>query len=331
MIELSQFHFLRPLWLLVLPILGTLWWLARSRSLGRVRSLPLLSSHLQTALTLHQSNSTVFHPVDAQALAALLLVFAAAGPSWSREPSPWVSETAPLVAAIEVSDSMRANDLTPNRLARARFKLLDLLEQRTGARTALIAYAGSAHIVLPLSSDLNAIQPLLESLDPQVMPKPGASARAVLEPALKLLGDSASKGTILYLTDGFDALDIDPIREFSAKRSNPALVGLLVGTEEGGSALLPDGTPARDEDSSRVDTSIDTAVLQRIEREAELPVVRLSSDGGDVRKLLRYIESNQAYADDPDARWRDQGWWLLFPAAGLILLGFRRGWTTTRS
>ncbi|MEM6485612.1 MAG: VWA domain-containing protein, partial [Pseudomonadota bacterium] len=230
-----------------------------------------------------------------------------------------------------VSDSMRANDLTPNRLARARFKLLDLLAQRTGARTALIAYAGSAHIVLPLSSDLNAIQPLLESLDPKVMPKPGASARAVLEPALKLLGDSASEGTILYLTDGFDALDIDPIREFSARRSNPALAALLVGTEKGGLALLPDGTPAREADGSRVETSIDTAVLRRIDQETDLPVVRLSSDDSDIRKLLKYIESNQAYADDPDARWQDQGWWLLLPAAGLILLGFRRGWTTTQS
>ena len=55
---------------------------------------------------------------------------------------------------------------------------------RTGSRTALIAYAGSAHIVVPPSTDLAVLQPFLESLDPLIMPEPGANAAAVLPLAI---------------------------------------------------------------------------------------------------------------------------------------------------
>ena len=70
---------------------------------------------------------------------------------------------------------MRANDLQPTRLDRARFKVLDLIEQRSGSSTALIAYAGSAHILMPPTKDLNVVKPFLESLDPAIMPEPGAA------------------------------------------------------------------------------------------------------------------------------------------------------------
>ncbi|MEM6301415.1 MAG: VWA domain-containing protein [Pseudomonadota bacterium] len=325
--DFQALHFLRPLWLVPLPVLALLWWRAR-HAFGRSgKGEPILASHLQLALTLESSRRTAFTSIDTQALTITFLLLAAAGPSSVKEASPWFSEDAPLVAAIEVSDSMRANDLSPTRLARARFKLLDLLELRTGARTAVLAYAGSAHVVLPPSADLNAIKPLLESLDPNIMPEPGARARAVLQPAKDLLGEYATRGTILFLSDGFDALDIEPLKAFSQESDNPALAAFIIGSAEGGLALMPDGSPARTARGSRIDTRVDMAVLQRLEREAGLPVTRITTDDSDLKELIRVIESNLAKAEDPEARWRDDGWWLLWPAGLLLLLNFRRGWT----
>jgi Ca-activated chloride channel family protein len=105
------------------------------------------------------------------------------------------------------------------------------------------------------------------------------------------------------------------------------LAALIVGTDEGGVALMPDGSPVMAASGGRLDTRIDTSMLRRVSSEANVSVVRTGTGDADIRQLLRTIQSNLRQADDPDARWTDQGWWLLWPAALLSLLWFRRGWT----
>ena len=105
------------------------------------------------------------------------------------------------------------------------------------------------------------------------------------------------------------------------------MAALIVGTDEGGVALMPDGSPVMAAGGGRLDTSIDTAMLRRVSVEANVSVVRAGTGDADIRQLLRTIQSNLRQADDPDAQWTDQGWWLLWPAALLSLLWFRRGWT----
>jgi Ca-activated chloride channel family protein len=324
---IELFHFLRPVWLIAIPVIAALWWYGRWRASAVDGSGQLVASHLRAALTVNRDQRDRFRPVDLAALLGLAVVLAASGPTWSRQPSPWFAESAPLVVAIEVSDSMRASDVAPTRLDRARFKLLDLIEARTGSRTAVIAYADSAHIVLPPSSDVDVIKPLLESLDPAIMPLPGSNAADALPLALRLLGDNAAIGTVLFVNDGFDALDIPVLAGFEATAGNPSLVALTVGTDEGGVALYPDGSAVTDAEGNRLDTAIDAAVLARVEAEAGVPVLRMTSDDADVRRLLRAITSNLMQADDPDAQWRDEGWWFLWPAGLFGLLWFRRGWT----
>lgn len=326
---IGLFHFLRPEWLLLLPLLGFAWWRVRRRVTRHEAEGELVAPHLRDALTVNEAGSRGFLPVDGAGLSALLFALAAAGPTWSKAPSPWFAETAPLVIAIEVTDSMRANDLPPTRLDRARFKVLDLIRARTGSRTAIIAYAGSAHVVVPPSTDPAVIEPLLNSLDPVIMPVTGSRPASVLAPALQMLGDDAALGTLLFVNDGFDAMDIEPLAEFSAQAGAPAVAALVVGTDAGGVALLPDGSPVRLEGGGRIDTRVDAAVLRRIGSEADVAVVRASAgDDADIRRLLGAIASNLAQADDPDAQWVDGGWWLFWPAALATLLAFRRGWTT---
>ena len=244
MSSMELFHFLRPLWLVALPLVALVWWIIRRRAAGRTGIGVLVAPHLRDALTVNKGTKAGARPVDGVALIAIVLTLAAAGPTWSKQPSPWFAETAPLVVAIEVTDSMRASDLLPTRLDRARFKILDLVTARTGSRTAVIAYAGSAHIVVPPSTDVDVIKPLLESLDPAIMPVRGASPGVALEPATSLLGDAANIGTLLFINDGFDALDVPVLAEFASKQDAPAVASLVVGTDAGGVALMPDGSPS---------------------------------------------------------------------------------------
>jgi Ca-activated chloride channel family protein len=320
-------HFIRPLWLTALPLIGLVWWLVRRRDAHQSAVGAFLPEHLRDALTVHRSARSGIRAVDGVSLGAALLAIAAAGPAWQTMRDPWFAETAPLVVAIEVSDSMRSNDLLPSRLDRARFKVLDLLALRTGARTALIAYSGSAHIVMPPTKDVTLLTPFLESLDPAIMPQPGANAAAVLPLARSLLVEPAMTGTLLFVNDGFDPADIPALSDFAAEPGSPVLAALVLGTEAGGVALMPDGTPVRDDAGRRLDTRLDTGTLARAASAGGVAVVRASTGDADVRRLLRVLESSLRQTAEPDARWRDEGWWLLWPAAALTLLWFRRGWT----
>ncbi len=324
---IEAFHFLRPLWLLAVPVIALTWWLVRRRGQASPRGETFLAPHLRDALTIDRDGAARLRAVDGVALVMLCLAVATAGPTWSQQQSPWFREAAPLVIAIEVSDSMRSNELLPTRLDRARYEVLDLVKARTGSRTALLAYAGSAHVVMPPTNDVQVLQTFLESLDPAIMPVVGSRAAEALPLARQLLGDDSARATVLFINDGFENADVPALTRFGAAAGAPAVVSLVVGREEGGVALLPDGSPALAPSGERLATRIDPGPLRRVEREAGVPVIRAAADDGDTRALLRHISSRQLAADDPDARWEDQAWLALWPALLLSLSWFRRGWT----
>jgi Ca-activated chloride channel family protein len=324
---IDTLHIIRPLWLLALPVVALVWWLVRQRDRSRAEVTAPIAPHLRDALTINRGAKDGFRAVDSVAVVALFGVIAAAGPSWTQQASPWFEETAPLVIAVEVTDSMRSNDWLPTRLDRARFKILDLLQARTGSRSALVAYAGSAHIVVPPSRDIEILKPFLEGLDPAIMPVQGSIATAVLPMARKLLGDEYSRGTLMFVNDGFDAGDLPGLAAFANEPGSPAMTALVIGDDKGGVALMPDGAPVMAANGGRLDTSVDVPVLRRAEVEAGISVVRATPGDGDIRTLLRRVESNLRQADDPDANWVDEGWWFLWPALFMAAFWFRRGWT----
>lgn len=324
---MDTLHFLRPLWLLALPYVALVWWLARRETGHHPRGDAFLAPHLREALTIDRDVSDRLRPVDGVALVMLCLAVAAAGPTWKQQLAPWFRETAPLVVAVEVTDSMRSNDTLPTRLDRARYELIDLAKARTGARTALIAYAGSAHLVMPPTMDVRVLQTFLESLDPTIMPVAGTRASEVLSVARRLLSEEGPRSTLLFVSDGFASADIDAFAELGAAADAPALAALIVGRDEGGVALLPDGTPVLGPGGARLDTRVDPGPLRAAQREAGMVVIRATADDSDTRALLRHIASQQAAAQDPDARWKDEAWLALWPALLLSLLWFRRGWT----
>ena len=329
MTGLELFHFLRPVWLLGIPLVLLLWRVARSYRQRSPVPETFVAPHLARALAVEPAHLRRIHPSDFLALVLVLLSVAAAGPTWQRQDSPWFEETVPLFIALEVSDSMRANDLEPSRLERARFEILDLLEQRPGARTALIAYAGSAHLVLPPTRDLSVVRPFLEALDPAIMPRKGADAGAVLERVQQMFSGSPaiSGSTLLFVSDGFDASSGQALIDFARRPDSPGVVALILGKTEGGVALAPDGSPILEPSGSRLDTRIDRAGLERLSQAAGIPLVEAQAGNEDTRQLLAHIESRVARGENKNSLWRDQAWWLLWPVALLWLIGFRRGWS----
>nr|WP_319387399.1 VWA domain-containing protein [uncultured Roseibium sp.] len=300
--DLAQFHFLRPWWLLALAVIGGLWWYARFRSGPETEMPSVIAPHLAAALTIGAEKRTILRPIDTVALVLALLAVAAAGPTWSRQPNPLVSDEAPLVIALKVSESMMEPDVPPSRLERAKHKIQDLLKERAGAKTGLVAYAGSAHQVVPLTEDPEVLKPFLEGLDPSVMPVKGSAAGNALQLAQKLLDGQEEPGSILFMLD-----TISSEEQAAISGRGPASGGSL--------SFWVFNRDAGD----RPDTS----------GLASGRVVTVTADTRDVEQVLRSIDAayQAALSQDEKAKWRDQGVWFAWPAALILLFWFRRGWS----
>lgn len=296
---LAALHLLRPFLLLALVPIALLWWVVRRRTTAADPAPDGIAPHLAKALTVGTQARRRLYPVDGVALFLALMVIAASGPTWSRVPNPLLSQTAPMVVALEVSRSMEAPDLQPSRLDRAKFKILDLVEGRAGARTALIAYGGSAHRVAPLTEDPNILRAVLNALTPQVMPSEGANATAALKLARTELAKSTTPGAILLVLDELDVADAPAFEDLG-----DVPVMALVAAPKGAPRGALDGLPG-------------------------VTVVQLSVDDSDLRAIDRAAASayRAAVLGDERLDWDDRGWLVGWLAMPLLLMWFRRGWT----
>jgi Ca-activated chloride channel homolog len=299
---LEVFHFSR-LWPLVLvPVVLLLWWRIRTRaSVGT--SLPTgIAPHLAKALSVGNLTKRRLYPIDGVALTLILIALGAAGPTWSRVPNPLVADTAPLVVVLKVSKSMGRTDLPPSRLERGKHKILDLLQGRAGARTALVAYAGSAHRVVPLTEDPAVLKPFLEGLSPQVMPSDGQNASKALRLANAALAAEEIPGAILFVLDTFDQADLPAFRRH-VDNKGPGIVFLV--------------------------TNNDAGTEKALENIPGASVVAVTPDGADVVQVERRLQSayRDALSHDERQKWESRGWMLAWPAALLMVFWFRRGWT----
>jgi len=322
----EAFRFLRPIWLVTLPGLFACGWWVRRREANTHLGEGVIASHLLGPLTVDRRRPRRFRPSDLIIATAMLCAIAAAGPAWRRVIPPFFAETAPVVIALEVSSSMLASDVAPSRLERAKQKILDLIELRTGARTGLVAYAGSAHSVMPLTDDPGVLKIFLEGLDPEMMPEPGDNATAALALAQQMLVGEPEPGTIVFVTDGIPASEAAMfVRDEDSRVAS--VVALVIGSSEGGPVRLSDGHLALGEDGRPLDTSVDVEGIANLESQGVF-VVRASVGGADLVRLTRRIRSNRERAgEDQQLAYRDDGHLLFLPAALIGLLWYRRGFT----
>jgi len=307
----AELHFLRPWGLLALLPAFLLTW-ALWRRQGDVAWRRLIPPHLLPHLLSGSSETaSPLRPLHLLALFWFIGSLAFAGPSWQREASPFADDQAPLVIALHVGPSMLAQDIQPTRLERATHKIRDLLALRPGARVALIAYAGTAHQVIPFTTDARLVETFAAELSPEIMPVEGSSAAAAVEMGRRLLIEAGAGGSVLLITDHVDSEAIANIAD------GPPVDILAMAAPVGTPAPL-DGPPAMALDEESLSGAA-SALGGRLE-----PV---SVDDSDVRSLSRRLDTRPIAAPaDEGQRWRDAGYYLLYPIGLLVLLWFRQGW-----
>jgi Ca-activated chloride channel family protein len=326
---MSQFHFLRPLWLLAMvPALGLALLLIRrgDREGNWARAVaPELLVHLLDGQDLKRSRHTVTLLLGAWCLAAI----AAAGPSWQQLPRPVLQKQDALVIVMDLSYSMLATDLQPSRVDRMRRKLQDLLGQRREGLSALVAYAGDAHVVAPLTDDNRTIANLLPALDPSMMPVPGSNAPEALQRALDLLRSAGIRsGRVLLVTDGVADDDRDRLANMLLESSHRLAI-LGVGTEVGAPIPLPTGGFLKDDKGEIVVPPLTEPGLRDLAGRVNGAYRRMRVDDDDLTGLLSATASlldEESINRDRDAdEWQDMGHWFVLPLLLGCLLSFRRG------
>ena len=323
-------HLMRPewLWALVPALLLALGlWRLRHRS-GSWSSVidPMLLQHLIG----EDSDRVRRNLAPALLLAWAIAVVAAAGPSLQKIPQPVHQKQDALVLVLDLSYSMTAADLAPSRVDRARQKLLDLLDQRREGQTGLIAYAGDAHIVTPLTDDTPTIANLLPALNPGMMPVMGSEPAAALSLGIELLHSAGIRqGRLLLVTDGITAADQQEIAAL-LQGSGVTLSVMGIGTSTGAPLPLPKGGFLKDEAGTIVMPTLDESLLRGLAADNGGRYMRMQIDDSDLDYLLAddllALPEQTLVLDRAADAWEDQGYLLILLLLPVVLSLFRRGW-----
>jgi len=321
---MSDLVLLRPWWLLALLPLALLYW-QRKRLLARRQDLirPSLLAYLSPEAASPRLRRRHRWPW----LAALLALLAMSGPAIQKNDALYEQEQS-WYWLLDVSHSMLADDLSPSRLIRSRYKLLDLLERAPTAKVGLIAFAGDAFVISPVTDDHDTLRHMLRELEPGVMPQAGSDPVAAVRLGLHQLSQSQTlRGRLLLVTDNLTAAQRQAIGQLMANQPWP-LDLLVAGTPPGAAIPLSDGRLLRDSRGQLVIAKTDYIQLQQLADQVGGSLYRLDGEESQWGRLLRPDAGRRQGA--PMGRQQvDLGYWLLFPLLGLALM-FRRGllWLT---
>jgi len=323
--DLMYLHWIRPLWLLLIPVVWLMAVLLRSRRRAGGDWARACDAHLLKWLSGSEAGGKRNLVIWLLAGLLSLALLAVAGPSFEQQASASYLGTQARVIVLDLSRSMQAEDVKPSRLAQARYKLNDILERIEEGQVGLVTYGGQAFVVSPLTSDMKTIANLVPSLSPDIMPSAGSRADNGLALAGQLIENAGLlTGEILLITDGVNPAAIEKASVLAKKGITVSVLG--VGTE--GGAPIPSGNGfLQDRQGGIVITRLDSQQLKRLARTGGGTYQALRADNSEIDTLLKVAaEEFSDTADSRGDRWRDLGPWLSLILLPFAALAFRRGW-----
>lgn len=256
------------LWLLlVIPpaMIGFFWWAMRKRQsllaqFIQARLLPGLLSGISPARQ--------YLRFGCLALAACLLIIALARPQWGFALEEVKQRGLDIVLAIDTSRSMQAEDIAPNRLARAKLAAMDLIQAAKTDRLGLVAFSSVAFLQCPLTFDDGAFRQSLDSLDPNILPQGGTSIAQAINAALPAYREGDNHKVLVLFTDGEDHEGGAVEAAEAAAKADVRIFTIGIGSTEGEVLRARDDSGrvdyVRDDQGNVVKSKLEEDVLQRV-------------------------------------------------------------------
>jgi Ca-activated chloride channel family protein len=327
---IEDFHFLHPWWLAALPVFWAFaaWRILRQRRDGGWARV--IDPDLLPALRLPGSGGGT--PWRLLVAAWTIAILALAGMTWERDQRVGYHAPSEWILVLDLSPSMAATDVQPDRATRARYLISDFLNAAHDTRVALVVFAGEAHTVAPLTTDVETVRALLPPLAPNIMPEPGDELAPALEEVGRLIQTAAvSRAQVVILTDGI----VDPARAMEAAqrlRFAGATVQVIgIGTLSGAPVPMNDDSVRQGPQGERLPGTLPVDQLKRI---AAAGGGRYFP-AGDSRALIDELEQDRSYRTREEHLestaqrvevWRNDGIWLLPILLLSVALIARRGW-----
>ena len=324
---MADFHFIRPLWLLAIFVLILVMALLKRIKIKHSGWQNILPPHLAKVLV--ANNKSTSSSIVIPFIIGLIAIIAMAGPSWKKLPQPVYQTAQGSVLIMDMSYSMYATDVSPNRLTRARYKAIDLLDSINDGEIGLIAYAGDAFSISPLTDDVNNIKLLLPSLSPDLMPALGSNPLSALALANEMLINAGhNEGDIYWFTDGIDNIDIQDLTQWS--REHPYRINILgIGTPSGAPIKLPSGELMKDDNGAIIVPKLTKKSLQGIAQRGNGQYKTLTHNNTDIEQLIVKPIMSEADQTTKSERtgdqWQEFGPYFLLLILPFVLSYFRRG------
>jgi len=327
--NMDSFIWMRPhwLWTLIPLLVLSVLWFRRQRSGSSWDKV--VDPALQPYVIEPGQASRQYGPwllLSAWALCIVLL----AGPVWQQQEVPVFKGEQAEVIVFDLSRSMRSDDLPPDRLTRARFKLIDLLRRSDGRQTGLIAFAERPYVISPLTEDASTVEAFVPSLDPGIMPVQGSRLDLAIERAVMLLSQaSVAQGHIIVISDA-TVTELDRAAASAAFKSDHRLSVLAVGTSAGSPLRDGKGQFVQRSNGSIVVTRLDMPGMRSLASAGGGVAVELSSGSEDLDQLDSVRQRIALSGDVNEAR-AEQIYWVEYAPWGVwillvMLLGaFRKG------
>ena len=318
-------HFIRPEWLwALLPLVGLLFALYKTQGANTAWSRYIAPhlAHLLVDTGEKQSNTAIIYT----AIIWLLAVIALSGPAVTKQNLPVFASTQGRVIVMDMSLSMYATDLVPNRLTQARYKATDLVNSLNEGETGLIAYAGDAFTISPLTRDKATLLNLLPNLSPNIMPVAGSNIVAALNKAKELLAQGGHiKGDIILFTDGIKQSQLLEAKE-ALSGTDYRLAIMSFGTSQGAAVRLPTGDLLRNNSNQIVVAKTEFTLLSELASNFHGIVTRNQADDSDTQDIEHWLATDDSakLTDLQGETWQDLGPYVALFMLPLLLMSFRK-------
>jgi Ca-activated chloride channel family protein len=327
---LADFHWLRPAWLLAVPLVVLVAALLGRGRLGSGNWHDVIDAALMPYVLSRAPGRGTDYRWWLLGLGGVLAAVALAGPAWERIEQPVFRAEQALVVALDLSRSMDAQDISPSRIARARLKILDILERRKSGQTALVVYTANAFTVTPLTTDTDTVAALVNSLSTEIMPSRGSYPEVAIRKGAQLLEQAGVVyGEVLLITDGGSSQAAEKAAR-NLKGAGYSLSVLGVGTTDGAPIPRASGGFVTDNRGKIAVPRLEETGLRKLSVAGGGRFTVLSTDNRDLDILLSgELTSAAASATDESLatdRWREEGPWLVLLLLPIAALAFRRGW-----
>lgn len=313
--------FLLLLWLVPAAVVTYIWGFRR-----RDQLLGLFAQqHLLAALIPATDRRRQWVKAWTVIAALALMIVGLAQPRWGFSWETLTRRGVDIMIAVDVSQSMKATDVEPNRLERAKRELVDLLGMLKGDRIGLIAFAGAAFVQCPLTLDYGAFRMFLDYLDPTLIPVQGTAIGDAITKATSAFDEkNPNSRALILITDGEDHQG-DPLGAAKkAKEKGITVYTIGIGATEGAPIPNPDGSGfISDRSGNMVISRLDEDTLRRIALDTGGAYARSTTGDIDLETIyedgIRQDIAAQDLTSGRQKRWEERFQWPLGLALLLLL------------